>query len=1268
MSLRIRSTKTQLEDLGEDAEGAAENVSKLREQMLALTGVDIQLNKNTYKSTYQILLEMSKVWDKLDDMSRASVLEQLFGKRQANIGAAILSNGELLQQVYETSEKASDGIGSAMREQEEYAKSIQYNLNSLKASYQQLAQEIVQSETVVTIIKALNEGLQSLGSSDIVVGINAVSQVLISLIKTAIAAKEKLESLPAIGDYATMGLDPDRAFLKAAGKIYDWLNKDKKAAEEAARKQEELNVNYEKSVEVYDETAKGLRNLTSEYIKLMASSEDVSSVRESLLNLQNNFVDKYGEEAGGIDLVNKSLEENVRLLLERQKTLDENFAKENAEAIEQAKKRFGVENISDKSKYTQYDLSMAAALNDVGFDDEAKREAKLYIKEVSEYLKKNYADIFQNNITEGLYGFAINAGITPQEQQKTANAIAEAYKNAFEKYKNLKNQVLNTDDISKAIEEWQGEIIKGVDILQKEADATKDINFINAFMGNKEDSDRFSKLLLELDKFNNILNSDESTLAEKVSASNDLNKVIIDLNELAEKYPAVSELIKQKTEAVGLSFDHVTDTFETAKSAWLKSLDEAQKGVLTNVDKITNAMKKLYKGEAIDSKSAWDILNIDDGKLLSDVRIDANSNYTFDMQQLISLKDKLIEKEIANQEEIINTAKVNKAAAEADIELAKKQLEVKRMELAAAKAPNSMATNVAELDNEVNRLESGVSATQDAIDSYNYAIRNASLYSEELRKKLGDLSNNSEVLQAKIDGLKKSLEQLKEELSALNKEADARLKAQEHVLDDIIDGHKKELEALEKEKEALEEQLEVLEKQKSETEEIIDNYKTVADVVTSVIEKEIKSIEDERDSIEEYYDEQINKLKKANEEREDAIEYEQKLANLANAQNNKVRVYDQERGWTYETNKEELKKAQDDLKSFETNQRIKDMEKQKETATQGYDERIKALQDYADQWTEAVNSVTDEENELLAQEILGSDWREKITKQDLITLNKFKTGFTNYNTKLKNLVDTEIASMNKSIEAKDKDVKAKQEQVKAWEEYRTKVEETAKTIKDGLEEYNNYLSDVGVNEKSTNEERQKNLENFATKYKELIDEITKKNSTIEETEKTITGLTEAMNDLNKASSNLTGVNVATNTGSLLGGISGAGVAANIGTIINNILEKLHGLENNLFKSIFHYANGGAADYTGLAWVDGTKTASETVFTAAQSKKLLSYVEALPNLGFKMLNGAELKNNSTSNTQNVIFNGGITVVANNPEQFSDQMNRYIRTKLTQSKVN
>lgn len=453
MSLRIRSTKTQLEDLGEDAEGAAENVSKLREQMLALTGVDIQLNKNTYKSTYQILLEMSKVWDKLDDMSRASVLEQLFGKRQANIGAAILSNGELLQQVYETSEKASDGIGSAMREQEEYAKSIQYNLNSLKASYQQLAQEIVRSETVVTIIKALNEGLQSLGSSDIVVGINAVSQSLITLTKTALDAKEKIESLPAIGGLAEMGLDRVRgvSFLKAAGKIYDLFNKNKKAAEEATRRQEELNVNYEKSSKIYDEETDKLQSLTTEYLKLVANTEDAESAKKSLMALQSNITDKYGDEAEGINLVNKSLEENVKWLIERQKVLDETFLKENAESIEQAKKKFGVESIQDKSKYGFGNLSFG---DESDLDEEAKREANLYARAVSEYLKEHYSDIFESSITEGEYGFSINAGITPKQQEKAAEALVKAYEQAFDKYKNLQNKVLDTDEIKEFQRKW----------------------------------------------------------------------------------------------------------------------------------------------------------------------------------------------------------------------------------------------------------------------------------------------------------------------------------------------------------------------------------------------------------------------------------------------------------------------------------------------------------------------------------------------------------------------------------------------------------------------------------------------------------------------------------------------------------------------------------------------------------------------------------------------------------------------------------------------
>ena len=44
MSMRIRGAKTQLEEMGESTEGMAESTASLREEMLALSGVDIMLN------------------------------------------------------------------------------------------------------------------------------------------------------------------------------------------------------------------------------------------------------------------------------------------------------------------------------------------------------------------------------------------------------------------------------------------------------------------------------------------------------------------------------------------------------------------------------------------------------------------------------------------------------------------------------------------------------------------------------------------------------------------------------------------------------------------------------------------------------------------------------------------------------------------------------------------------------------------------------------------------------------------------------------------------------------------------------------------------------------------------------------------------------------------------------------------------------------------------------------------------------------------------
>ena len=80
VSMRLRGAKAELEAANEETDGLVESTSKLQEKIMALTGVDIMLDDSTFKSTYDILLEISKVWDDLTDVNRASLLEVIAGE------------------------------------------------------------------------------------------------------------------------------------------------------------------------------------------------------------------------------------------------------------------------------------------------------------------------------------------------------------------------------------------------------------------------------------------------------------------------------------------------------------------------------------------------------------------------------------------------------------------------------------------------------------------------------------------------------------------------------------------------------------------------------------------------------------------------------------------------------------------------------------------------------------------------------------------------------------------------------------------------------------------------------------------------------------------------------------------------------------------------------------------------------------------------------------------------------------------------------------
>lgn len=147
VSMYLRAAKTDLENMGESSDGCANSVSELRSELKQLTGVDIMKDAagTQFKSTYDILKEISEVWGSLTDVTRANVTEMLGGKRNANAVAAVLSQFEIAEK---SMKDAANSAGSAAKENEVYLSSITGKLAQLDSAFQQLSQDLLDSSLI----------------------------------------------------------------------------------------------------------------------------------------------------------------------------------------------------------------------------------------------------------------------------------------------------------------------------------------------------------------------------------------------------------------------------------------------------------------------------------------------------------------------------------------------------------------------------------------------------------------------------------------------------------------------------------------------------------------------------------------------------------------------------------------------------------------------------------------------------------------------------------------------------------------------------------------------------------------------------------------------------------------------------------------------------------------------------------------------------------------------------------------------------------------
>lgn len=155
-ALRIQGTEasiSELEEMGEDVTDLAEGTSKLRDEIKALSGVDIMHSETQYKDMYTVMVELAEVWDSLTQTQRNTILEDIAGKRNSSVLASIILNLKDLEGSYES---ASNASGTLAQANDIYSQSIQGHINDLKTTWAEFSTNLLDSGTVKGFVDFAN--------------------------------------------------------------------------------------------------------------------------------------------------------------------------------------------------------------------------------------------------------------------------------------------------------------------------------------------------------------------------------------------------------------------------------------------------------------------------------------------------------------------------------------------------------------------------------------------------------------------------------------------------------------------------------------------------------------------------------------------------------------------------------------------------------------------------------------------------------------------------------------------------------------------------------------------------------------------------------------------------------------------------------------------------------------------------------------------------------------------------------------------------------
>lgn len=200
-------------------------------------GIQVEDTNGNLKSTYDVLAELKPKWDSMSEAERVALGDTIAGTNQYKVLAAVMQNFEHATDATTT---ALNSNGSAIKENAAYMESLEAKTTAVKATFQDLANRVIDDELVGAVLDLANGALSML-NNELGATVTQVGLVSGTMFGALTILKQFLERLQLTSAAAALTAPHIAAIAVAIGAVVAIAGAWYKATEDSRKSIDELN-------------------------------------------------------------------------------------------------------------------------------------------------------------------------------------------------------------------------------------------------------------------------------------------------------------------------------------------------------------------------------------------------------------------------------------------------------------------------------------------------------------------------------------------------------------------------------------------------------------------------------------------------------------------------------------------------------------------------------------------------------------------------------------------------------------------------------------------------------------------------------------------------------------------------------------------------------------------------------------------------------------------------------------------------------------------